>query len=752
MIRYTYDDFIENEKKFASDFAKQIKIENLFDVCDYTHLKLFFNNENTVEKIYKNIREILDIKHISFEHLVFADFITSFFTYGVRNTNNLIFRIEREEYIHKIVLRAHINTVFDIDVDTYIEYHKRLLIALRNDGVIARHIIKQNIYSIWESSVFLDLNIEKPFLDFFCINMSKSEFKLLKIGGKMYTFSTFRNMHRSKRVRMDMEENDIPYDGIIASNKIEFKISSKLFLLCKSNINNEYNNILNLPKNNILKEINNSENELKLLINELHKTNDVTVMDKIKNKTLIINKKKEDLNKIMTFVTFSNYKEYFIKFYKLTRKNEYIKEELLMYLKSKEDETLIDYKTDERNEYEYLMHVFTKMLSMYILYEHNIFDVPFYLPSFMDNRGRQYYGTLISPTFSRIFRNLYEFNKNKKVVDMTNSIYYNKIIKYKNIVELYTKNDLDAYIYINLFIEIGKHAIDTTENYMIEITDIVKIGIDLYEKKYNSFDFDDLLYINKIFNLIDEIKNNKKFDWNTIIYKDATASGLQNKGIILGYKKETLQYLNLNGDKWCDTYQYLISKYVPKNNINIRFLKRKYWKSTIMTIPYNSVWMSCFKKFIQKINEDGLVINENDYKYLKTLHKNFYNKIKIELDKEFYYENKNKKHMYVNYTNAVKIGEYEYKINYQNKRDKYKNIIYLLEDNKEKTKRAKEANVMHHLDGKLIREVLKDLEIIPIHDCFGVRLSELHLLMDKINNYYAEYVGIEGNYSLFVLI
>jgi hypothetical protein len=42
----------------------------------------------------------------------------------------------------------------------------------------------------------------------------------------------------------------------------------------------------------------------------------------------------------------------------------------------------------------------------------------------------------------------------------------------------------------------------------------------------------------------------------------------------MGYKEDKLKYLNIDGDEWCDTYQYLIDKFVKKES---GFLKRKYW-------------------------------------------------------------------------------------------------------------------------------------------------------------------------------
>jgi hypothetical protein len=40
----------------------------------------------------------------------------------------------------------------------------------------------------------------------------------------------------------------------------------------------------------------------------------------------------------------------------------------------------------------------------------------------------------------------------------------------------------------------------------------------------------------------------EKEDTNILIFKDATASGLQNYGVLMGYKEEKLKYLNIDGD------------------------------------------------------------------------------------------------------------------------------------------------------------------------------------------------------------
>ena len=67
------------------------------------------------------------------------------------------------------------------------------------------------------------------------------------------------------------------------------------------------------------------------------------------------------------------------------------------------------------------------------------------------------------------------------------------------------------------------------------------------------------------------------------------------------------------------------------------------------------------------------------------------------------------------------------------------------------TKQAAEANNMHFLDAELVKHVLSKLDVVTVHDCFGVRLCELHLLMDEINDYYSQRIG-EKTYSPFIII
>ena len=289
------------------------------------------------------------------------------------------------------------------------------------------------------------------------------------------------------------------------------------------------------------------------------------------------------------------------------------------------------------------------------------------------------------------------------------------------------------------------------EEEIISTEKIILKGIEKYKTKSASKKFEENMYLNKIYEKLRNIIENEKLDINTIIFKDATASGLQNYGVLLGYQESKLKYLNIDNEDWCDTYQYVINKFLI--NSESKFKKRKYWKNTIMTIPYNARWISCFIKFLEAIKEDGIeykILSKNEKEKIRNMHRDFYKKIKKEIKKEFY---KNEKADFTIFIyNEWKTGsKKDYKINYNKGRDKYTNVIYNITRDEEATITALEANNMHYLDAKLVKHVLKFFDIISIHDCFGIRLCELHLVMDKINEYYSKIIEKE-TYSIHIII
>jgi len=289
------------------------------------------------------------------------------------------------------------------------------------------------------------------------------------------------------------------------------------------------------------------------------------------------------------------------------------------------------------------------------------------------------------------------------------------------------------------------------DNCFVTTKEIIDLGILNYKIKNIKIDFEDILYLNKIYHILDNLIKNKEIDINTLIFKDATASGLQNYGILLGYKKEKLKYLNINGEDWCDTYKYIIDLFLNDNTE--KFKKRKYWKNTIMTIPYNSTWYSCFIKFIKNLRDDEIEYNNltaEEQTQIREMHKNFYNSIKEKIKNEFY-NNKTNNIKIFKYNKWEKVSIQDYKINYEKLRDKYRNTLYMISPDEETTQKALEANNMHYLDAKLVEYVSEKFDVLTVHDCFGIRLCELHLIIDEINKYYSEQTELK-TYSIHIII
>jgi hypothetical protein len=216
---------------------------------------------------------------------------------------------------------------------------------------------------------------------------------------------------------------------------------------------------------------------------------------------------------------------------------------------------------------------------------------------------------------------------------------------------------------------------------------------------------------------------------------------------MLGYKDEMLKYINIDGEDWCDTYKYLIEKFlILDNSIKIdieKIKKRKNWKSTIMTIPYNATWFTCFQRFLKSLREEGIYygdLDREEKEKIKNIHKDFYEKIKNNIKKEFY-DNTKEDIIEFKYNKWIVDEKREYKVNYKKARDKYRHITYIINEDRESSLRALEANNMHYRDSELVKAIMTEHEIIPIHDCFGIRLFELHEVMDKINDYYSRIIG-----------
>jgi hypothetical protein len=674
-----YDEFLKNERDFSARFLKSQQIlTDRFSDKEYLVIRELFKNEKMIEKIYEVIDNIIKKEKLYYmsRSLIMGDFLFSICFLNSSDSSCLVSKVSRDDYFNSIKIRTDINKWFDYNDKEYIKVHQKLLLGLRGEKIIERHVIRIKEKD-WVSIIYFKLMFKIDSLEEI-YPVGLSDFPFIIDLDKKYSIGSFRNVWKLKRKKKEMEDYPICLGSVIKANCIKFKLNMNLYELNRGILNNEIKNML-----------------------------DYSECISVEN--------------------------YFNKLKKISENKGYIK-------MSNELKIWID------EESKRIMKIFQKMMSLNML-NRDIFDKEYYLPCFIDNRGRQYYGTLLSPTFYKIFRNMYSFVDEKEFINLEDSRFYKNLIRHKDLVKDFNLNDKESYIALVLLIEIGKNFIKVTDECFVETKDIVEMGISNF---YNTgeLDLSDAMYVNKIKDELRNLLKKEKVDINTIIFKDATASGLQNYGILLGYKEEMLKYLNINGDSWCDTYQYIVNKFVDDEN----FKKRKYWKSTIMTIPYNAEKFSCFVRFIEKLENDEIFykkMNEDEKFYIRSMHERFYWKVKNGIKGEFF---KNEKADLINfkYNQWKVIDKKEYKINYNNLRDKYIEKLYEISKDSKSTERSMEANNMHYLDALLVKEILEFFDIISIHDCFGIRLCELHLVMDKINEYYSKKIGKE-TYGMYIL-
>jgi len=149
-----------------------------------------------------------------------------------------------------------------------------------------------------------------------------------------------------------------------------------------------------------------------------------------------------------------------------------------------------------------------------------------------------------------VYRYLIKFAEEKSVFSgLYESTYFKKIIIYAPLVACYKKCDTQElqYCLLTRLIELGKFYLPAGIM-KYNITVFIEAGISNIYNEEPYFNYHDNIYINNIRKEIHSLIDNGVCDKNFIIFRDATASGLQNYGILLGYIIEALDAINLDSD------------------------------------------------------------------------------------------------------------------------------------------------------------------------------------------------------------
>ena len=381
----------------------------------------------------------------------------------------------------------------------------------------------------------------------FKISLSKAtcfefENNLFKIEKSIY--SVYDAIHENISLQ---ERSILNIDALLLADCTEFKINKDYLGITKEIINNR---------------LKRSNKTWESVINKFYLKNTLMEIKKLNKKILIAEKVLENYEFVnLSFLFKSKLKKLAINF----------------------SEDLIEFETISFLEY----------------LESKICYLSIYFIFFLDFRGRMYTVSSYGPTSNKIIRNILVYNsefnlsyfneeyKKSKSFQLIKNNYFDKL----NIINLKNNSDLFKISLFWVFISLASFFKNSLlEDNKVSIDKLLKFGIDLFLNKNNNFsdfDIEEEIELRRNIFIAEQLVEGK-FDQNTFLCKDSTASVFQHLFIYLQPKDlEALKICNIVGDdSWHDPYSFIINKFL-ENKIVDGFIKsifnRKTLKKSIMT-------------------------------------------------------------------------------------------------------------------------------------------------------------------------
>ena len=413
-----------------------------------------------------------------------------------------------------------------------------------------------------------------------------------------------------------------------------------------------------------------------------------------------------------------------------------------------------------------------------------------YLPIKFDFRGRFYYFTNLSPTFSWeirscIYYGAYEdFNtylKKSRHVDKIKKVLSNNWYLYEERIKkkypFMVENNRIKESVIWILISIGRLVIEiNNDNYKIKISNFIEKALEYIENNKDIHTLEKKIELNYYLLILNEM--NMGIYKKRPLFKDATASVFQHMIKIYGHIDDnSLKCTNLMSDEWCDTYTEIIVSFLSKQNstnlskeeISILF-NRNTLKKTIMTEKYTAGLKKCEEYFRKKISGNSIISNHIKRKEIYTLHRKFYlflKKIEIfEKDLDYgreYFEKNN--YRFVLFDSKIDIKYFkkkkkQFEIKKEKKRISKKYYDLTNEMDIYETEKGSLANYVHSQDAAFARRLCATHKVIAIHDCFMIDYLNTTEFISIANDIFKEKFdkNIENKnisidkYSLFILI
>lgn len=154
-----YEEFLENERKLCKRFLENQHVyDDRFIENEYAVVRKMFENEGMILKVYEIVEDLIKKEGYISKHTVVGDFLFSMCSFDMSDPAFVIAKINKNEYLKNISIRADINRLFGYDYYKYVDIHKRLLLGLRGNNVIRGDVIRKfNVE--WYSISYLKMNM-----------------------------------------------------------------------------------------------------------------------------------------------------------------------------------------------------------------------------------------------------------------------------------------------------------------------------------------------------------------------------------------------------------------------------------------------------------------------------------------------------------------------------------------------------------------------------------------------------------------
>lgn len=634
-------------------------------------------------------------------------------------------------------------SIIGLDRDIFSKSAKKSLICLQYDNLIDyNNVFKSRKKSNVEIR-FKFKNVDSMVLENSALISSKP-FKRFEHRGIVYTHSdSFESLHEVKILKaVNRNTANFNIDTCIKLSKTKIKINKKYLPQADSLLSEEVVKI---------------KEELASMGLWLHKAPEQENYTKIKNEL-----RKLEVRRAIATTKINSAKE--------DAKNLKVSDKEEAEGKAK---VYLSQKKKIKNRISKISSNVSKL--MYIENTRRLFKLDhYYVQHIVDFRGRIYSNSILSPTFNKIIRPLICFEQEINEMETISSEYYKKLSK---ILEI---SDIEDYYRALIKIDIGKlyskDIIKENKKTSISVKEFIEKADEIIKRnsvKRDELDLDEKILLQI---LLDNAKRESFEPLDNYVpgLYDSTASGQQ---VLSKYLKVTKnkKLINLDGDEWVDTYEVavnMIKEHLNKESCDeniIKNLNRKVLKPAIMTSFYNATSFTTNKNIKEKL-DDSSIDNKELYKISKKIH-NFlrtdYVKsilgvnslaeitpnehILKEIDVKYYKSSTKEERIRI--TIEKKTMSHSYEIKTKNIEFLWSTTDdgYLLKKkykiDQDKTNTAVIANIAHHLDSMVVKELCTIQNIYPIHDMFITNIKNKHKLYDKLNKLYNN----NKEYGLFIL-